>query len=661
MDIKNKILYFDSKFTAKAAGEDDDSIMIEGYASTNDRDRQGDVVPAGVWKTGMVDYLKNPIILAYHNHTMPIGRMVEYKADDRGLWIKAQIPSEIGDVYKLIKKGILSAFSIGFRVKDAEYRQDSETFMIKDLELHEISVVSIPANQNTLFSLAKAFDSAEEFELFKQQFADVSESAKGLESSTNANSDTTKEWNMDPKELEKLLADAAAKAAEQTARAVVEAQTKAAQEAQRKADEEAQLQAKIKAAVSAVQTVDTGAEKLLAEVEKRLSEQAESHKSALEGLESALKEKAAELEAIQKSRMQFSEPRGSEGATYAEKEAAVFISKITKKPIEETKYAKSLAQKYASGGTAGAAGSGGGAGGAVRLPGATWETEVSTNMENEIRRQLVVAGTVRQIAMPQPFMKLPINPDAGADATWVANSDFGGSSSSGTARTHALKDIEISSAKLATKEYIAFEEEEDGLIALVPIIRDAITRRMAKTLDKSMLLGNDIGATTYSAGINGLAYYDASSSSSPTVAVGGKLTFAKFQDARRALGVWGLEPSELIMFVSQTAYYDLLDDSTFQSTDKVSESRNSLITGQVGLIAQTPVVVTAQMTGAAANDALAVLVNPRNFIVGNHRGMRIDTDDEVVNQRRVIVASMRIAMTRLTSNEGSGVVAVRYV
>ena len=666
MDIKNKVLYFDSKFTAKAASEDDDSIMIEGYASTNDRDRQGDVVPAGVWKTGMVNYLKNPIILAYHNHTMPIGKMVDYKADEQGLWIKAQIPSEIGDVYKLIKKGILSAFSIGFRVKDAEYRQEDETFMIKDLELHEISVVSVPANQNTLFSLAKAFDNAQEFELFKQQFAEVTESAKGLEPSTQANSDTTKEWNMDPKELEKLLADAAAKAAEQTARAVVEAQAKAAQELQRKADEEAQLQAKIKAAVSAVQTVDTGAEKLLAEVEKRLAEQADSHKSALEGLESALREKAAELEAIQKSRMQFSDVKSSDGgATYAEKEAAVFISKITKKPIEETKYAKSLVQKYASGGTAGAAGSGSGAGGAIRLPGQAWELEVSTNMEAEIRRQLVVAGTIRQINMPQPFMKLPINPDAGADATWVANSDFGGSSSSGTARTHALKDIEISSAKLATKEYIAFEEEEDGLIALVPIIRDAITRRMAKTLDKSMLLGNDVGATTYSAGINGLAYYDGSGTSSPTVAVGGTgatgFTFAKFQAARRALGVWGLEPSELICFVSQAAYYDLLEDATFQSTDKISESRNTLITGQVGLIAQTPVVVSAQMTGLAANDALAVVVNPRNFVVGNHRAMRIDTDDEVINQRRVIVASMRIAMSRLTSNEGSGVVTIRYV
>ncbi|NDC07516.1 MAG: hypothetical protein EBZ86_09420, partial [Synechococcaceae bacterium WB9_2_069] len=161
--------------------------------------------------------------------------------------------------------------------------------------------------------------------------------------------------------------------------------------------------------------------------------------------------------------------------------------------------------------------------------------------------------------------------------------------------------------------------------------------------------------------INGLAYYDASTTSSPTVAVAAKFTNAKFMDARRALGVWGLEPSELILFVSQTAYYDLLDDTTFQSTDKVSESRNVLITGQVGLITQTPVVVTAQLTGAAANDVVAVLVNPRNFIVGNYRGMRMDTDDEVVNQRRVLVSSLRIGMTQLTSNEGAGVVTVRYV
>jgi len=674
MDIKNKVIYFNSRFTTKAATEEEaDSIVIEGYASTNDVDRVGDVVPTSVWEKGMRDYLKNPIILAYHNHQMPVGRMVEHRVDERGLWIKATISDAADNVYKLIKKGILSAFSIGFRVKDAEYNSAAEVFLIKDLELHEISVVSIPANQNTLFSLSKAFDSAEEFELFKQQFAVSDGSAKGLDDHTVANSANERKWNMDPKELEQMLARATAQAAEQAAKAVIEAQTKALADKAAADKAEAELQAKIKAAVATVQTVDTGAERLLADVEKRLNEQAEAHKSALEGLEATLREKAAELEAVQKSRMQFNDKRDADGITYAEKEAAVFISKVTKRELHNTKYYNSLVTKYASGGTAGAAGSGGGAGGAIRLPDARWETEISTNMENEIRRQLVVAGTIRQINMPQPFMKMPLNPDAGADATWVANADFGGSTSSGTQRTHALKEIEISSAKLATKEFINFEEEEDGLIALVPIIRDAITRRMAKTLDKAMLFGKDAGAATdpyATSGITGLAAYDAPGTSgglpsgatpNVTVAAGAKLTFLKFMEARRALGVWGLEPSELIMFVSQTAYYDLLDDTTFQSTDKISEARNTLLTGQVGLIAQTPVIVTAQLTGVAATDPLAVLVNPRNFIVGNHRAMRMDTDDEVINQRRVLVASMRIALSRLTSNEGSGVIAVRYV
>jgi HK97 family phage prohead protease/HK97 family phage major capsid protein len=649
MDIKNKVLYFDSKFTAKAASEDDDSIMIEGYASTNDRDRQGDVVPAGVWKTGMVNYLKNPIILAYHNHTMPIGKMVDYKADEQGLWIKAQIPSEIGDVYKLIKKGILSAFSIGFRVKDAEYRQEDETFMIKDLELHEISVVSVPANQNTLFSLAKAFDNAQEFELFKQQFAEVTESAKGLEPSTQANSDTTKEWNMDPKELEKLLADAAAKAAEQTARAVVEAQAKAAQELQRKADEEAQLQAKIKAAVSAVQTVDTGAEKLLAEVEKRLAEQADSHKSALEGLETALREKAAELEAIQKSRMQFTDARNDSGPSYHEKEKAILLSKISGKSIEDTKFGKDLVQKYA------------GSAPSPRIPAAIWETEVSTNLEAEMRKRLVVAGTVRQIAMNNPIMKIPVNPEAGY-ASWVANTDFGNSNnnSSGSTATHQLKEITLSSYKLATREYIAFEEDEDALLAILPVVRDAMTRRMAKSVDKAMLFG--LGTTTADP-VKGIAEYDASSAVTLDISNGDKLTVAKLQAARKDLAAWGLTPSDLIIFVGTSQYYELLEDSNFLTVDKVGD-RATILTGQIGSVANTPVIVSGEFVDASphtATEVAAVIFNPMNFIVGNQRGMRVDTDDLIERQSRVLVASLRMGMTQVSTVDGPAVSTIRYV
>ena len=83
MDIKNKVIYFNSRFTAKAADQDgEDSVTIEGYASTNDVDRVGDVVPTSVWEKGLTNYLKNPIILAYHNHQMPVGKMVEHRVDE---------------------------------------------------------------------------------------------------------------------------------------------------------------------------------------------------------------------------------------------------------------------------------------------------------------------------------------------------------------------------------------------------------------------------------------------------------------------------------------------------------------------------------------------------------------------------------------------------
>lgn len=93
---KSKVLYLNSAFTTKELPSADDtieSIFIEGYASTNDVDRAGDVVPASVWEAGMKNYLNNPIILAQHDHDDPIGRMVEHKVDKKGLWISKNFGS----------------------------------------------------------------------------------------------------------------------------------------------------------------------------------------------------------------------------------------------------------------------------------------------------------------------------------------------------------------------------------------------------------------------------------------------------------------------------------------------------------------------------------------------------------------------------------------
>ena len=643
---KNKVITLTSTFTKSVLPTKDisiDSIMIEGYASTVDTDRQGDIVPSTVWKSGVQNYLKNPVILAYHDHSEPIGRMVDHRIDSKGLWIKARISAAAGEVFNLIKDGVLTAFSIGFRISDAEYNAANELFVVKELELHEISVVSVPANQNTLFSLSKSFETDEEVKFFKLQFAPKLESAKGLESPVEANSDTTKEWNMDPKDLEKLLADTAKQAAVETAKAIAEQHAQATQEKAAQERAQADLDAKIKAAVAQVQTVDTGAERLLAEVEKRVAEQEQSHKSALASLQATLAEKAAELEAVQKSRMQFAADGTSATMSYADKEKAVLLARMANKGVEDTKFGREMVQKYGA-----------------HVPSATWELEVSLNMEAEVRRRLVVAPLFRQIAMQTNVMKIPVNPEAGT-AQWIDNSSFGSSTSAGNNATHALKEITLSAYKVATNEYTAYEEEEDSLIAIMPVIRDGMIRRIARAVDKALLRGAD----TTGDPIKGLASAAGSSTQTGITNTTTAVTVANLRNMRKQLGVWGLDPADVVYIVNSSVYYNLLEDTVFQTMNQVGPQA-TLLTGQIGQIGNSPVLVSGELgdpsatAGTTFANVGAICVAPGNFVVGNQRGLRIDTQELVETQRRVMVASLRTGFTQVTSNYGAGVTRLIY-
>jgi HK97 family phage prohead protease/HK97 family phage major capsid protein len=638
---KNKVLFLNSSFTKSeplpTADGKIDSITIEGYASTNDVDRHGDIVPASVWEAGIKNYLKNPVILAYHQHDEPVGRMTDHKVDEKGLFVKARISAAAEDVFNLVKDGVLTAFSIGFRIVDAEYNSALELFVVKELELHEISVVSVPANQNTLFSLSKAFDTAEEFKSFKMQFANPSDSAKGLEASGEAKSDITKELEMTPEQLQKMLADAATAAAQEATKSLLAAQEKAAAEKAAATAAQADLDAKIKAAVALVTPSTTGAEALMAEVEKRFAAQADETKSVVAGLEASLKEKAAELEAIQKSRMQFTDGKAGE-MSYADKEKAVILAKMAGKALGATKFGAQMVEKYGA-----------------HLPSATWELEVSTNMENEVRRRLVVAPNLRGITMQTNVMTIPVNPEAGV-ATWMANTAFGTTASAGNTDTHALKEITLNAYKVATNEYVAYEEEEDSLLAIMPVIRDAMVRRVARAVDRAMLRGAGTGSDP----VKGLATYDAVSSVTMDISAVDKMTVARLQAMRRDLGAWGLDPSELVYIVSTENYYDLLEDPIFQTMDKVGTNA-TVLTGQIGSVGNTPVIVSAEFADKAADAVGAICFNPGNFIVGNQRGLRVDTQDLVETQRRVMVASLRTGMTQVTTNLGGAVSALRYV
>ena len=627
---KNKVLFLNSTFTAKelpTVGDKIDSIFIEGYASTNDIDRSGDIIPASVWEAGIKNYLKNPIILAQHDHDDPIGRMIEHKIDGKGLWIKARI-SAAAEIFSLVKDEVVTAFSVGFRIMDAEYNAVAELFVVKELELVEISVVSVPCNQNTLFSLSKAFSDADEYKNFKSQFAPKSDSAKGLDSSTDVNSKSQKEVEMTQDEIKQLVADATAKAlADQaTAKSLADAQ-------------EADVQARIKAAVALATPSTTGADKLMAEVEARFATQAASTKSVLDGLQAALTEKAAEIEAMQKSKMTFADGKTAE-VSYADKEKAVILSRITGKSIQDTKFGRQLLEKTGA-----------------HLPSATWELEVSMAMEAEVRRKLVVSPLLRNVAMQTNVMTIPVNPEAGY-ATWVTNAQFATGASSGNTAVHQVKEITLNAYKVATNEYMAYEEEEDSLIALMPIVRDAMVRRTARAIDKAFLLGAGSGADP----VKGLATYTTgvtAANTTSSIASGAVTSVASLRALRKALGALGLDPQDVTFIVSTEMYYNLLEDTSFQTMNQVGVQA-TLLTGQIGQVGNSPVLVSAELPAQATGAYGALAVYTPNFIVGNQRGLRMDTQELVETQRRVLVASLRTGMTQIATNLGQGVATMKW-
>jgi hypothetical protein len=99
----------------------------------------------------------------------------------------------------------------------------------------------------------------------------------------------------------------------------------------------------------------------------------------------------------------------------------------------------------------------------------------------------------------------------------------------------------------------------------------------------------------------------------------------------------------------------------------------TLLTGQIGQIGNSPVLVSGELpekpaTGTAAVSSAwaadanvgAMAIYTPNFVVGNQRGLRMDTQELVETQRRVMVASMRTGFQQLSSVYGSGVTTLRY-
>lgn len=151
-------------FNIKGANDDSDGdLVIRGLANANVVDRGNEIIATDAWN--LDNFKKNPVILLNHGFDLmgglPIGKATAIKPTENGLEIEARISKSdngpIPMVRDLIKDGYLSTFSVGFDLIEGKevVEEGREMFLITKAELFEVSVVGVPMNQDSTFTVTQ--------------------------------------------------------------------------------------------------------------------------------------------------------------------------------------------------------------------------------------------------------------------------------------------------------------------------------------------------------------------------------------------------------------------------------------------------------------------------------------------------------------------------
>ncbi len=149
--MDKSILKASSTITVKSF--DPEQGILRGIATTPKTDRDGDIV----MPEGAVFELPLPLLFN-HDPNQPIGHVIEATATKAGVEIVAKVAKDatakIAEIWQMIKSGLVSGFSVGFRALEAEPIETG--FKFNKWQWLELSAVTIPANTEAAIQVVKS-------------------------------------------------------------------------------------------------------------------------------------------------------------------------------------------------------------------------------------------------------------------------------------------------------------------------------------------------------------------------------------------------------------------------------------------------------------------------------------------------------------------------
>ena len=166
----------------KAKPDSDGRLFFEGMANTINPDRVNEVVNPKAFEKSVRLFLKyNPQMFYNHDWSLSVGNFTDAKVTREGLWVRGYVQpatddegnellGAYGEFIKMVrgqvKRGQIRTLSIGFKLidsKDIKFTdplsgKETKGREITNLELLEVSLVTVPANRESAIEVRAAME-----------------------------------------------------------------------------------------------------------------------------------------------------------------------------------------------------------------------------------------------------------------------------------------------------------------------------------------------------------------------------------------------------------------------------------------------------------------------------------------------------------------------
>lgn len=165
IDEENPMKTKDLSIDLELHALDEDKGEFEGHAALfNTPDRFGELIAPGAFKRSLHKHKKRIKMLRGHDANSIIGVWEEIREDKDGLFVRGRLLLELTaakEAFILLKEKALDALSIGFLIDKEEFDVKKKQLTLLEVNLLEISLVTIPRQAGALVTSVRAMSPEE--------------------------------------------------------------------------------------------------------------------------------------------------------------------------------------------------------------------------------------------------------------------------------------------------------------------------------------------------------------------------------------------------------------------------------------------------------------------------------------------------------------------